>query len=82
MEPPTLDRNIGSRYDERSLLPQHEGTVGSGMKAPTAPFDNDRMEFIGNPTVAEFIGLSPDSDFSETAMSLSFFCVLPLQVIH
>ena len=31
-------------------------------------FDKDRMEFIKNPTVAEFIGLSPNSDFTETEL--------------
>ena len=64
----TLDRNIGSQYYERLLLSQHKDTVESGMKTLTAPFDKDRMEFIKNPTVAEFIGLSPNSDFTETEL--------------
>ena len=64
----TLDRNIGSQYYERLLLSQHKDTVEGEMKALTAPFDKDRMEFIKNPTVAEFIGLSPNSDFTETEL--------------
>ena len=64
----TLDRNIGSQYYERLLLSQHKDTVEGEMKALTAPFDKDRMEFIKNPTVAEFIGLTPNSDFSETEL--------------
>ena len=64
----TLDRNIGSQYYERLLLSQHKDTVEDEMKTLTAPFDKDRMEFIKNPTVAEFIGLSPHSDFTETEL--------------
>ena len=36
------------------------------MEALTASFEHDRMEFIKNPTVAEFIGLTPNSDFTES----------------
>ena len=38
------------------------------MRTLTQPFERDRMEFIKNPTVAEFIGLAPNSDFSETEL--------------
>ena len=64
----TLDRNIGSQYYERLLLSQHKDTVESEMKSLTKPFEQDRMEFIKNPTVTEFIGLAPNSDFSETEL--------------
>ena len=36
------------------------------MKALTAPFQKDKLEFIKNPVVAEFLGLSPNLDFTET----------------
>ena len=48
------------------MLSQHKETVKSEMEALTAPFEHDRMEFIKNPTVAEFIGLTPNSDFTES----------------
>ena len=64
----TLDRNIGSQYYERLLLSQHKDTVESEMKSLTKPFEQDRMEFIKNPTGAECIGLAPNSDFSETEL--------------
>lgn len=32
----------------------------------TTPYQQDNLEFIKNPTVAEFIGLSPNSDFTES----------------
>lgn len=64
----TLDRNIGSQYYKRLLLSQHKDTVEAEMRTLTKPFERDRMEFIKNPTVAEFIGLAPNSDFSETEL--------------
>lgn len=62
----TLDRNIGSQYYERLLLSQHKDTVKSEMETLTAPFKQDYMEFIKNPTVAEFIGLESNYDFTES----------------
>lgn len=64
----TLDRNISSQYYERLLLSQQKENVVAEMRMLTEPFEQDRMEFIKNPTVAEFIGLSLNSDFSETEL--------------
>lgn len=62
----TLDRNIGSQYYERLLLSHNKGRVKAEMKSLTHTFEEDKLEFIKNPTVAEFIGLSPNSDFTES----------------
>lgn len=62
----TLDRNIGSQYYERLLLSHNKGKVKDEMKSLTHSFQQDKLEFIKNPTVAEFIGLSPNSDFAES----------------
>lgn len=62
----TLDRNIASQYYERLLLSQHKDAVEKEMKTLTKPYECDRNEFIKSPTVAEFIGLSPNSDFTES----------------
>ena len=62
----TLDRNIGSQYYDRLLLTQKKDIVESEMRALTKGFEQDKLEFIKNPTVAEFIGLSPNSDYTET----------------
>lgn len=64
----TLDRNIGSQYYERLLLSQHKEHVKAEMQTLTKSFEGDHMEFIKNPTVAEFIGLAPNSDFTETEL--------------
>ncbi len=64
----TLDRNIGTQYYQRLLLSQNRDVVKAEMQQKTNTFENDKMEFIKNPTVAEFIGLSPNSDFTETEL--------------
>ena len=38
------------------------------MKTLTAPLQKDKLEFIKNPVVAEFLGLSPNGDFTETKL--------------
>lgn len=38
------------------------------MKAKTADFDKDRLEFLKNPIVAEFLGLAKNNDFTETSL--------------
>ena len=62
----TLDRNIGSQYYNRLLLTQKKDLVEGEMKELTKVYEQDKLEFIKNPTVAEFICLSPNSDYTET----------------
>lgn len=64
----TLDRNIGSQYYERLLLSQNKTAVATEMQKKTGAFQRDKLEFIKNPTVAEFIGLSPNSDYTESQL--------------
>ena len=61
----TLQRNISSQYYERTLLSQSKEAVKSEMVRVTAPLQ-DRLEFIKNPVVAEFLGLAPRADFTES----------------
>ena len=67
----TLDRNIASQYYYRLLQSQAKETVRDEMQALTADFQNDKLEFIKNPVVAEFLWLSPNSDFTETKLEAS-----------
>lgn len=54
----TLDRNISTQYYERLLLSQADKLpVIAEMKRKTAAFQKDKLEFIKNPSVLEFIGL-------------------------
>lgn len=64
----TLDRNVGSQYYERLLLSHDKRKVENEMKSLTLPYQQDKLEFIKNPTVAEFIGLSPNTDFTESKL--------------
>ena len=41
------------------------------MQEKTADFQKDSLEFIKNPVIAEFLGLMPNSDFSETELESS-----------
>lgn len=64
----TLDRNISTQYYERLLLSQNKDVVKEEMQTKTALYQADRLEFIKNPVVAEFMGLSSNIDFSETEL--------------
>jgi predicted nuclease of restriction endonuclease-like (RecB) superfamily len=61
----TLQRNISSQYYERTLLSQNKEAVKNEMVSITAPLQ-DKLEFIKNPVVAEFLGLSQRTDFTES----------------
>lgn len=64
----TLDRNINSQYYERRLAEQKE-IVDAIPSEPIAPFnDKDPLEFIKNPTIAEFMGFSRDTKYSESQL--------------
>lgn len=67
----TLDRNIASQYYYRLLQSQAKEAVHDEMKTITNNLQNDKLEFIKNPIVAEFLGLSPNSDFTETKLEAS-----------
>lgn len=55
-----LDRNISSQYYERLLASQIKEPVVSEMKEKNALLQNDKYEFIKNPSVLEFLNL-PDN---------------------
>lgn len=64
----SLDRNIGSQYYYRLLqTPESKkGEVIDEMKKLTADYQKDRHKFMRNPVVAEFLGFSAESAYSET----------------
>ena len=64
----TLDRNIGSQYYYRLLqTPESKkGEVIDEMKTVTANYQKDRHKFMRNPVIAEFLGFSMESAYSET----------------
>lgn len=62
----TLQRNISSQYYERMLLTQHPDAVRREMERITEPYQQDKLEFIHNPVIAEFMGLSEDNTYQES----------------
>lgn len=67
----TLQRNISSQYYYRMLHTQKKELVESEMKEITSKYQNDKLEFIKNPVVAEFLGFSQDTDFTESDLEKS-----------
>ena len=67
----TLQRNIDTQYYYRMLQSQDKHAVESEMKEKTSAFQNDKLEFIKNPVMVEFLGLTPDSSFTETKLETS-----------
>lgn len=67
----TLQRNISSQYYYRMLKTQHEELVEKEMKDLTTEYQNDKLEFIKNPVVAEFLGLASNTDFTESDLEKS-----------
>lgn len=64
----TLDRNISSQYFERRLAAQREHPE-LPKKEAVAPYnDKDPLEYIKNPTVAEFMGFRRDANYSESEL--------------
>lgn len=64
----TLHRNISSQYYYRLLQSQAKDVVIDEMKQITASMQGDKLEFIKNPVVAEFLGLAQNTKFSETEL--------------
>lgn len=65
----TLQRNISSQYYYRLLQSQHKDLVEKEMLQLTASSQvPDRLEFVKNPVVAEFLGLQSRADFNETSL--------------
>ena len=67
----TLQRNISSQYYYRMLKTQNEEAVQNEMKERTASYQNNKLEFIKNPVVAEFLGFPQDTDFTESDLEKS-----------
>lgn len=63
----TLQRNISSQYYHRLLQSQNKEAVHSEMKQLTAPLQ-DKLEYLKNPVVAEFLGFKNNTDYTESKL--------------
>lgn len=64
----TLQRNISSQYYFRLLASQKKTPVESEMKDLTKDLQNNKLEYVKNPFIAEFLGFSTDVDLSESKL--------------
>ncbi len=64
----TLQRNIDSQYYYRILGSSDTKEVESEMRKLTIDYERDKMAFIKDPVVVEFLGLTPDRSFTETKL--------------
>lgn len=64
----TLDRNINTQYYHRLLLSTNKKVVVEEMEEKTELYQQDKLEFIKNPMVTEFLGLSSNRDFTESEL--------------
>ena len=68
----TLQRNISSQYYYRLLKSQAKEPVIEEMKEINKEhYIMNKLEFIKNPVIAEFLGYSLDSNYSETELESS-----------
>lgn len=67
----TLQRNISSQYYYHLLKSQQKENVTNEMENITKPYQNDKLEFIKNPMITEFLGFSSESTFTETDLETS-----------
>lgn len=63
-----LERNVGSQYYQRLLISPCKETVLTEMLEKTASSLPLPEEMVKSPVVAEFLGLSNNSDFTETEL--------------
>lgn len=66
----TLQRNVSSQYYHRLLRSQNKDAVHSEMQKLTAPLQ-DKLEYLKNPVVAEFLGFKNNTDYTESDLEQS-----------
>ena len=67
----TLQRNVSSQYYYRRLRSQSPEPVEQEMRELTSGLRADRLEFIKNPVIAEFLGMSEDVSYRESDLEQS-----------
>ena len=61
----TLQRNVSSQYYHRLLKSQDQAIVHDEMVQLTKPLQ-DKLEYLKNPVVAEFLGFKNNTNYSES----------------
>ena len=66
----TLQRNISSQYYHRMLQSQDKAAVHDEMVKLTKPLQ-DKLEYLKNPVVAEFLGFKNNTEYTESRLEQS-----------
>ena len=66
----TLQRNVSSQYYHRLLKSQDKALVHDEMTALTKPLQ-DRLEYLKNPVIAEFLGFKNNTNYTESNLEQS-----------
>lgn len=66
----TLQRNVSSQYYHRILQSQNKNVVHDEMVKLTAPLQ-DKLEYLKNPVVAEFLGFKNNTEYTEKTLEQS-----------
>lgn len=64
----TLQRNIDTQYYFRLLSSQEKQPVIAEMETKTEVYQKNKLEYLKNPIVAEFLGLSSNIEMTETEL--------------
>ncbi|MCL2738875.1 MAG: DUF1016 N-terminal domain-containing protein [Bacteroidales bacterium] len=71
----TLDRNISTLYYQRLLSSQIKDPVIAEMEEKTKEYQQDKFEFIKNPSVLEFLALPNNKGYTESELEQATFCI-------
>ena len=63
-----LQRNIDTQYYCRLMSSQNTAPVEQKMRKIAARYQKDKLEYLKNPVIAEFLGLSSNIDMTETQL--------------
>lgn len=66
----TLQRNVSSQYFYRLLKSQNKPAVHDEMVGLTKPLQ-DKLEYLKNPVIAEFLGFKNNTDYTESKLEQS-----------
>lgn len=61
-------RNINTQYYYRLLKSQDKESVEKEMQEKTSSFQNDKLEYIKNPIIAEFLGMEQNVNYHESEL--------------
>ena len=64
----TLDRNVSTLYYDRLVMSSDKMPVVAEMEKKTFAYQRNRLEFIKNPVIAEFLDVPQDKSFLESEL--------------